>query len=897
MASTTPSPSTSGTIVSPRSVAAPAAGTARRGATKRHPHSFWWYLKWFFISLQLVIFCVIVATVSIGKSLYDQLNKIMPDTRFITARNKAEPTRIYAADGSLLAEFKGDQREWISISDLKVKRKRNGKTRTELGNLAKATLAIEDARFYKHPGMDAYRIAGAAVANVKNPDGIQQGGSTITEQLAVNIYLTRTKTLARRLQTALLALQLEKRFSKDEILELYLNEIYYGNRAYGCEAAARTYFGKAAKDLNIAQAAFLAGLPQQPGRLDPFDEETFPRAKKRQRLVLKAMLEKEKQLLGVGINWSQYLQAVKDESIHTQILKSKARHLAERRRNKDWRSPYFVAYVKQYLQKQYHWTDEFLSKSGLKIYTTLDPKIQAAAEKAMNRRLDNLGQSKLQGALVCIDPWSGHVVAMYGGRDFYDKKTGQFNRATQASRQPGSTFKPFVYATAMEMGYSPGSTVDDKPTKIDGWSPKNYDFKHRGKMQFRTALAISNNVAAARILNRVGVQNVIEKSHLMGIESPLVPYASLALGSSEITLLENTSAFGVFATRGLRADPTPVKRVMNYAGEILMEQPTPVYGARVMTEQAGDNMWEMLRYVVTNGTGENASIPGVDVIGKTGTTSNNKDVWFMGATRKLACGVWIGFDWPKDLGGGSAGGEWCAPAWRSFMLNALDIWSQRNPVEKMIEDTRTTQLQRIRAQQFKKYVRHTVCRASRQLATSDCLNTHVASFSTGGASGGGPTQYCDWHSDQVRVRQLDQGANDVAQPGDLTYNSNPDESTPGAEGPARRESTLEGDGETGNIPASDGAPESGSSDDGSPQRQGARNRDDRVARRNSVAREVSVDTSVTLDGGASEIGSADEVVVTVCAESGQLARSRCPVTLQQFFLKSDAPRGRCSMHR
>ncbi|MDF2439097.1 MAG: penicillin-binding protein, partial [Abditibacteriota bacterium] len=658
MASTTPSPSTAGATVSPRS-AASAAGAGKRASTRRYPHSFWWYVKWFFISLQVLIFCAIIATVCIGKGLYDQLNKIVPDTRFITSRNKAEPTRVYAADGTLLAEFRGDQREWIPISDLKVKRQRNGKNRTELGNLARATLAIEDARFYKHPGMDAYRIVGAAVANVRNPDGIQQGGSTITEQLAVNVYLTRTKTLARRLQTALLALQLEKRFSKDEILELYLNEIYYGNRAYGCEAAARTYFGKAAKDLNIAQAAFIAGLPQQPGRLDPFEEETFPRAKKRQRLVLKAMLEKEKQQLGVGINWSQYQQAIKDDSIHTQVLRAKARHLAERRRIKEWRSPYFVAYVKQYLQKQYHWTDEFLSKSGLKIYTTLDPKIQAAAEKAMNRRLDSLGQSKLQGALVCIDPWSGHVVAMYGGRDYYDKKTGQFNRATQARRQPGSTFKPYVYATAMEMGYTPSTIVDDRPIKINGWSPKNYDFRHRGKMQFRTALAVSNNVAATRILMKVGVQNVIEKAHLMGIESPLVPYPSLALGSSEISLLENTSAFGVFATRGLRAEATPVKRVINYAGEVLMEQPTPVYGARVMTEEAGDRMWDMLRYVVTNGTGENAAIRGVDVIGKTGTTSNNHDVWFMGATRKLTCGVWMGLDKPKELYG-SAGGSWCA---------------------------------------------------------------------------------------------------------------------------------------------------------------------------------------------------------------------------------------------
>jgi penicillin-binding protein 1A len=874
MKSTTTHPSTPGGVPNrPASSQTPSA--AKKG--RRYPHSFWWYLKWFFISIQLIIFCLIIVTICVGKGLYDQLNKIVPDTRFITARNKAEPTRIYASDGTMLAEFKGEQRNWISIETLKVQRKRYGKTVTEAGPLINATLSIEDARFYTHPGMDAYRIAGAAVANFKNADGVSQGGSTITEQLAVNIYLTRTKTLARRLQTALLALQLEKRFSKDEILELYLNEIYYGNRAYGAEAASHVYFRRNAKNLTIAQAAFLSGLPQQPSRLDPFDAKGFERAKKRQRLVLKAMLENKK------INWGQYQQAIRDTSLQTLVESSKAKFLAERNNVDKWKAPYFVAYVKQYLQKQYHWSDEFLNKSGLKIYTTLDPKIQQVAESVMNKRLDRIGQSQLQGALVCIDPWSGHVLAMYGGRDYYDKKSGQFNRATQARRQPGSTFKPFVYATAMEMGYSPDSIVRDKPTKVNGKQIKNFEGAgvHFGNITFKRALGKSNNVAATRILMRVGVQNVVQKAHMMGIQSPLAPYPSLALGASEITLLESTSAYGNFATRGLHAETTPVDRVQNYAGEVLMEHAHPVHAPRVLSEEAGNRMWEMLRYVVTNGTGGNAQINGVDVIGKTGTTSSNKDVWFMGATRKLVTGVWMGYDKPRELYG-STGGGWCAPAWRSFTLQALDIWNSRNPVDKLVEDARATQLQRLRAKQFKRTLRVTVCNESGLLATRSCTRTRVIEFS---ASGGAPERYCDLHGQMTTPRTLDQsGSDDSTRPGDLGYGENSEVD------PARRDSGVSSESEsTLEVPMDAGSSEGGEPVEEAPVRQGARPSTERVARR-SRAEEV----SYSVEGGAPAADG--EVVATICAESGQIGSSKCPVTLQQFFLASDVPRRRCTQH-
>ncbi len=845
---------------------------------RRFAHSFWWYLKWLFISVQLILFCAIVVTICVGKGLYDQLNKIVPDTRFITSRTKAEPTRVYAADRTLLAEFKGEQRDFIPLEQLKVTRKRSGRDVVESGHLINATLSIEDARFYTHPGMDAYRIGGALLSNFRNPDGTQQGGSTITEQLAVNIYLTRTKTLARRLQTALLALQLEKRFTKDEILELYLNEIYYGNRAYGCEAAADRYFGKHAKDLSIAQAAMLAGLPQQPTRLDPFQH--FERAKKRQRLVLKAMLDNRK------INYGQYLAALKDQSLEKQIQESKERLLAERTKVTKWRSPYFVSYVKQYLQSQYDWSDEFLNKSGLKIYTTLDPTLQTIAEKTMKDRLNDVGGRDLQGSMVCIDPWSGRILAMYGGRDYYGGKNGQFNRATQAKRQSGSTFKPFVYATAMEQGYTPDSVVEDKAIKIDGWSPKNYEGRnvHYGKITFKRAIAKSNNVAAVRILMRLGIPNVIQKAHMMGITSALAPYPSLALGASDITLLENTSAYGVFCTRGLRADATPIIRVDTYAGETLVEQPSPVMGARVLSQQAADRMWEMLRYVVTNGTGTVAQIGGVDVIGKTGTTSDNRDVWFMGGTKKLVCGVWMGYDKPRELYG-SAGGRWCGPAWRRFMVQALDVWDKRNPVEKMIEDKRATQMQRMRSEQYKKVVTLTLCSESGLIANKYCPNTIRKSFS---AAGTVPSEICYVHGPPQRDRTLDEGARDNTDEGALsappasnfdTNNGDNGDSNGDSSGDDFTDPPVRAQNTSLRVPSSRTPSQSSN----------------RSGRKRSPAPPTD-DSQLIVEGDVRDAGSG-EVVATICADSGDLATSKCPVTLQQFFVASQVPRRKCRLHR
>lgn len=737
---------------------APVNVPASAPALPRFRHTLWWYLKWLFIALQAIVFCVIVVVATTLKGIYDELPSIVPDLRLLLAKDRAAPSRVYASDGSLLAEFKTEERRWIPLDDLKTFKSYQGKLVQVPGRLVAATLSIEDSRFYTHPGVDAKRIVGALLANYKAGDTIQ-GGSTITEQLAKNVYLTRARTAKRRLNTALIALQLERKLSKDEILEAYLNDIPYGNRAYGCEAAAQTYFGKRARDLSISEAALLAGLPQSPSNLDPWKH--FDRAQKRQRLVLHEMLQNSR------ITYPQYLEALKDESVEKELQASHERVRHARANVPHWKSPYFVSYVRQYLKKQYGYD---LDQPGLIVRTSLDPKLQLIANSVMGYQVERHG-ANLEGALVSIDPWTGQVVAMVGGRDYYDNKNnGQFNRATLAKRQPGSTMKPYIYAAAMEKGLTPDTTMVDSPMYVCGNSEcppgrrskrrgghqiRDYDRVNHGSMSLTRALATSNNVIAARLLLRVGIQDAIQKAHLMGIQSGLVPVPTLALGTSEVTLLEHVSAYGVFATKGLRAEATPIVRVENGAGEVLVDQSGPVRAARVLSQDAANKMYFLLRNNVLHGTGSPANIPGVEILGKTGTTSSNKDVWFMGASPQLVTGVWMGYDKPRQLAYGSAGGKWCGPAFREFMRQALPIWAQRKPVEKLVEDARATAQRRFAAQQYKQYVRVRICNESGMLATRECPDTHMEEFSS---AGGAPTQYCTIHGrNPVQERRLSQG--------------------------------------------------------------------------------------------------------------------------------------------
>lgn len=766
-------------------------------APPRFRHTFWWYTSRFFILLSVVMFCVIVAAATMGKGLYDELQNTVPDLRVLLEKNRAEPSRIYAADGSLLAEFDLQEREYIPIDDLKVERRRGVQFVTEPGRLIDATLSMEDARFYSHPGTDAKRIVGAMLANYE-AGRVTQGGSTITEQLVKNVYLTNKRTMARRLTTTMIALQLERKLSKDEILEAYLNEIPYGNRAYGCEAGAKTYFGKHAKDLTIAEAALLAGLPQAPTTLNPFKH--YDRAAARQRLVLHEMWEKKR------INWGQYQEALKDDNTEKLVQKQYEIIKEERANPTKWKSPYFVKYVRDYLSKNYGYD---LDEPGLKVYTSLDPKLQKIAERELSQGVASHGR-KLEGALVSLDPRTGQVVAMVGGRDPNPKANGGFNRATQAKRQPGSTMKPYIYAAAMEAGMKPTSTVVDSSLWVCGNSEcppgkrskrrggheiRNYTRGHVGATSIENGLAQSNNVVATKLLLKVGIQTAIQKAHLMGIQSPLVPVPTLALGVSEVSLLEHVSAYGVFATKGLRAEPTPVIRVENYNGDVLLEQPNQIRASRVLSQNAANEMYAMLRNVVTSGTGRPVgnALPGMEIIGKTGTTSSNKDVWFMGASPELVTGVWMGYDTPKPLGYGSAGGKWCGPVFADFMRQAIPIWKSRpdKSMQKLVEDKRATEQQRYLAAQYKQYVRVRICRESGLLATKECPDTEVREFS---AAGGAPRQFCDIHTRQpTQPRRLNDGA-ERGRAGDLGFD------------PARDDNADSNNNNGDDAPAGDGFP-------------------------------------------------------------------------------------------
>ena len=752
--------------------------------------------------LQVLVFCAIGVALAMGKGLYDELQATVPDLRVLLEKNRSEPSRVYANDGSLLAEFDAEKRMFVPIDDLKDWRKRGAQMVLEPGRLIDATLAIEDKRFNTHIGADPKRIAGALLANYR-AGKVEEGASTITEQLVKNVYLNNSRTFSRRLNTALISLQLERKLSKDEILEAYLNEIYYGNRAYGCEAAAQMYFGKHAKDLNIAEAALLAGIPQNPNNQEPFRH--LEAAKKRQRIVLREMWSQGD--ADSQINWKQYQEALKDDDVEKTIARQKQRVQEDRANPTKWKSPYFVSYVRSYLKKNYGYD---LDKPGLKVYTTLDPRLQKIAEKSLISNLDE-HSSKLQGALVSLDPRSGQIVAMVGGRDYYNKKmNGQYNRAVQGKRQPGSTMKPYIYAAAMEAGLTPDSKLMDSPLWVcgtgecppnkrserrGGHQVNNYDFIHRGNITLQEGLALSDNVIATRLLLKVGIQNAIQKAHLMGLQSSLDPYPSLALGVSDLSPLEHASAFGAFATKGLRVEPTPITRVENYTGDVLLEAPNPPRPARVLSQDSADKMYQMLRNVVTNGTGRPVgnALPGMEIIGKTGTTSSNKDVWFMGASPQLVCAVWMGYDKPRELVG-SSGGRWSGPAFADYMRQAMPIWKSKRPLEKLVEDKRATERQRYQAAQYKQYIKVRVCRETGLLATKECPDTEVRTFS---AAGGAPTQFCDVHRRQpTQPRTLDRGAA-PAQPGDLGYEQSQDNSD---------QSNADSNGDLGFPPARDANP-------------------------------------------------------------------------------------------
>lgn len=524
-------------------------------------------------------------------------------------------------------------------------------------DLQNAFIATEDNRFYSHHGVDPIGIMRAIWVNIAH-DGVAEGGSTITQQLARNAFLTQDRTLKRKIMEAMLAIRIEQYYTKQEILEMYLNQIYFGQGAYGVQAAAHVYFGKNVQDLDLAQSAMLAGLPQSPNYYSPLTN--YKAGKARQAVVL-----------GQMVKYDYIDQATADKAKDEDLglrEKSEAAH-------SDNNASYFIDYVISEIAEKYG--DDAVYKDGLKIYTTIDMKAQDAAVQAMhnlpNFYTDDKGLTQPQGALIAINPHNGYIVAMVGGRG-----DDSFNRAVLAERQPGSAFKPFVYLAAIQDGMTPGTVMDDKKIEFNGWSPKNYEGTYSGQMTLRYALQHSVNTIAVQLADAVGMRKVLNLASSLGITTlgdSKDNNLAAALGglTNGVKPIDMAVAYGTLANGGVKVKPVAITKIVDRNGQVVEENSTEEQ--RVVDPKYAYVITNMLESVMSGGTGGGASI-GRPVAGKTGTTDESKDAWFVGYTPDLVAAVWMGDDYGIETLDGITGGTVPAVIWRDFMsqaLNAMEI--------------------------------------------------------------------------------------------------------------------------------------------------------------------------------------------------------------------------------
>ncbi len=588
-----------------------------------------------FITLCLVVF----AGLSVGYifAAYRSLPAVGNNMR------PAVSSQVFDAHGKLVTTLHSDQNR-LPIDINKVPQ-----------NLQNAFIAAEDNRFYEHIGIDPLGIVRAVFANLTNR-GIAQGGSTITQQLAKNAFLSQEQTLKRKIQEAMLALEIEHKYSKKEILEMYMNQIYFGQGAYGIQTAAKTYFNKDVNELSLTQCAMLAGLPKSPNYYSPFNN--LNEAKKRKNVVLDQMAK------------YGYISSAEAEKAKNQDLGLSKSHQAAKEKDEN---AAFIDYVSQQVAKKYG--DDALYKEGLKIYTTMDADKQHAAVRALRHLPDNYtdenGLTQPQAAIVSIDPKTGHILAMVGGRG-----QDSFNRASMAVRQPGSAFKPFVYLTALQHDMTPDTTMDDKPVTYGGWSPKNAGGSYSGTMTLSDALAHSVNTIAVQLADKVGPKKIIANAKKMGITTLVDKDENLAMAlgglTKGVTPLEMASAYGTFANKGVHVKPTAIVKILDRNGNVLEDSTSlekEETKTRVMSEREAYEMTTMLEGVIEHGTGTAAAI-GKPAAGKTGTTDDNKDAWFVGYTPDIVTAVWIGDDTGSHSLGEVYGGTIPAEIWQDYMSSA-----------------------------------------------------------------------------------------------------------------------------------------------------------------------------------------------------------------------------------
>lgn len=563
----------------------------------------------------------------------------------------SQTTRIFSSQGEVIATLFKENRTYTKVEDISPA-------------MLAAIVAVEDSRFREHIGVDPKGVARAAYYDLRHK-GAHQGASTITMQLARNLFLNPTRSLERKIREVLLSLEIEKRFTKDEILELYLNQIYFGSGAYGIASASELYFGKEPSELTIAEASLLAGLPQAPSEFSPFVSERA--AKLRQILVLGRMRDTE------AISQSEYRQALEETK---RFVFQKKRSDVE---YEILKYPYFTTYALRTLSEKY--SDELLYRGGLTINTTLDVKLQTRCEKILADMIRRDG-GKLgadTGAIVLIENRTGYIRAMVGGTGWSQKN--QFNRSWQARRQPGSTFKPLVYAAALEQGWTPQSKIEDSPLTVtlaagEIWKPLNSDRNYMGEIDLTTALKYSRNVAAARLGQKIGLESVIKLARRAGIKEELPPHPSLALGSVEMSPLEMATAYTIFPNDGIGVEAVAIKRVVDGTGEAV-EEHTFADKRDVITSKTAQAMVSMMKGVVEEGTAQKAILNKHEAAGKTGTTDSFRDAWFIGFTADYTAAVWVGNDDNSQMKK-SYGGDLPARIWKQVMDAAL---ADREPTE------------------------------------------------------------------------------------------------------------------------------------------------------------------------------------------------------------------------
>ncbi|MBD2580414.1 penicillin-binding protein 1A [Oscillatoria sp. FACHB-1406] len=589
-------------------------------------------------------------------STWQRLEQSLPATKGEIETFAQEKTMVIkATDGSILQEIGPVTHEYLDIKQISP-------------NIKHAFIASEDRRFEEHGGVDYWGIARAVVVNLRAAD-VVEGGSTIAQQLARIVFLDRERHVWRKLREMRLAQQIEKDYSKDEILERYLNLVYLGSGSYGVSDAAWNYFGKSGRDLTVPEAAMLAGMAPAPSLYSPLENKD--KALERRNVVLQRMAE------------AKFLtpEEAKKAIASPIVLNPKQPKRLERK------EPYFTEYIQKQIPK--YLTPKEINEGGIVVETTLHPAWQRAATKAVKNAVENYGGSSnfKQAALVAIDPRNGEIRAMVGGKDYEDKKeNGQFNRATLAKRQPGSTFKTFVYSTAIAAGFSPYDGLRDDPLVVDGYTPKNYDEKYQGWLSMRDALVNSRNIPAVKMLIQVGWDPVVKMAKQMGLESPLNKTYSLALGSSEVTLLELTSAYGTLANQGVHWPAIGIRRIVDRKGKVLYQSnPKPV---KALDEDSANIMTWLLRQVVESGTGTAAQI-GRPAAGKTGTTDKARDLWFVGYVPQLVAGVWLGNDNNEPTWGASS---LAAGTWENFMEDTIEWFPEEKfpPRPEQIEGRKGT---------------------------------------------------------------------------------------------------------------------------------------------------------------------------------------------------------------